>query len=177
MVESFNAWVLGPRHKTIISMLEEIRIKVRNRFTRVRAFADSWNEGISPMVMMVLVTNVKKSMKCTIHWNSDFRYEVKGATGIKHIVKLTEGVCSCRTWKLKGIPCAHGITTIHHKRLNPLDFISEWYKKETYLKAYSHFIQPVPCMEMWVESTNAKVEPPPVRTMSGRPTKKRRLGR
>ncbi|XP_019223383.1 PREDICTED: uncharacterized protein LOC109205162 [Nicotiana attenuata] len=114
------------------------------------------------MAMMVLVTNVEKSMRCTIHWNGDFGYEVKGATGIKHIVKLTEGACSCRAWQLKGIPCAHGVAAIHHKRLNPLGFISEWYKKETYLKAYSHFIQPVPCIEMWHESTNAKVEPPPL---------------
>ncbi|XP_075076656.1 uncharacterized protein LOC142163284 [Nicotiana tabacum] len=51
MAKSFNAWVLGPRHKTIISMLEEIKIKVMNRFTKVRAFADTWNEGISPMEM------------------------------------------------------------------------------------------------------------------------------
>uniref|UniRef100_M1BH26 Transposon protein, Mutator sub-class n=1 Tax=Solanum tuberosum TaxID=4113 RepID=M1BH26_SOLTU len=27
MVESFNAWILAPRHKTIITMLEEIRVK------------------------------------------------------------------------------------------------------------------------------------------------------
>ncbi|XP_070020357.1 uncharacterized protein [Nicotiana sylvestris] len=174
MAESFNAWVLGPRHKTIISILEEIRIKVMNRFTRVRAFADTWNEAISPMAMMVLVTNVEKSMRCTIHWNGDFGYEVKGATGIKHIVKLTEEVCSCRAWQLKRIPCAHGVAAIHHKRLNPLDFISEWYNKETSLKVYSHFIQSVPCMEMWPESTNAKVEPSPVRTMPGRPTKKKK---
>ncbi|OIT01092.1 hypothetical protein A4A49_19934 [Nicotiana attenuata] len=52
--------------------------------------------------------------------------------------------------------------------------ISSWYMKEIYLKAYSHFIQPVPCMEMWPETDNPKVEPPLVVKMPGRPKKNRK---
>ncbi|KAG5580571.1 hypothetical protein H5410_051198 [Solanum commersonii] len=52
--------------------------------------------------------------------------------------------------------------------------ISSWYKKETYLKIYSHLIQPVPNMEMWPESRNPIVEPPGSRKMLGTPPKNRR---
>ncbi|KAG5614302.1 hypothetical protein H5410_014126, partial [Solanum commersonii] len=66
MAESFNAWILGPRNKTIITMLEEIRVKVISRVSKSRAFAETWTDGISQMAMMVLNTNVARSMQCNI---------------------------------------------------------------------------------------------------------------
>ena len=52
--------------------------------------------------------------------------------------------------------------------------ISIWYRKDTYMKIYSHFIQPVPNMEMWPESRNSMVEPPEEGQMPGRPPKNTR---
>lgn len=45
-----------------------------------------------------------------------------------------------------------------------------WYKIET----YSHFIQPVPSMKMWPDSSNPKIEPPGVVKMHGKPIRNRR---
>ncbi|KAM3288037.1 hypothetical protein P3S67_021467 [Capsicum chacoense] len=67
MAESFNAWILICRNKTIISMLEEIRIKMITRVSRARKFADSWTDDISPMAMMVFNANIEKSMQCNIN--------------------------------------------------------------------------------------------------------------
>ncbi|KAH0694033.1 hypothetical protein KY285_021130 [Solanum tuberosum] len=173
MAESFNVWVLGARHKTIISMLEEIRKKVMNRFTKVITFVNSWTHDISPMAMLVLNTNVKKSMRMEISWNGDIGYEVKDSPYI-HVVNLIQGTCTCRSWGLKGILCAHAIAAIHHDEANLFDLVCKWYKKETYLKAYKYFLQPVTNMKMWPETLNPKVEPPPVRKMLGRPSKKRK---
>ncbi|KAG5615988.1 hypothetical protein H5410_015812 [Solanum commersonii] len=52
MAESFNAWILGPRNKTIVTMLEEIIVKVMSRVSKSKAFAETWTYGISPMEMM-----------------------------------------------------------------------------------------------------------------------------
>ena len=41
MAESFNSWILGPSNKTIVTMLEEIRVKVMNRVSKSRAFAET----------------------------------------------------------------------------------------------------------------------------------------
>ncbi|KAG5580570.1 hypothetical protein H5410_051197 [Solanum commersonii] len=41
MAESFNAWILGPRNKTIVTTLAEIRIKVMSRMSKLKAFADT----------------------------------------------------------------------------------------------------------------------------------------
>ncbi|KAG5591289.1 hypothetical protein H5410_041803 [Solanum commersonii] len=51
---------------------------------------------------------------------------------------------SMQSWELKGIPCVHGIAAMNHLNMDASQAISSWYRKETYLKKYSHFIQPVP---------------------------------
>ncbi|KAM3338053.1 hypothetical protein P3S68_032379 [Capsicum galapagoense] len=66
MAEYFNAWILGARHKTIITMLEEIRIKMMKRVGQMRDFCKTWISEISPMAMKVLNDNTKRSMKCSI---------------------------------------------------------------------------------------------------------------
>ncbi|KAH0694728.1 hypothetical protein KY285_021825 [Solanum tuberosum] len=60
MAECFNSWILAARHKTIITMLEEIR---------------------------VLQDNTTKSMKCSIEWNSDTGYEVLHGP-YRHVVDI-----------------------------------------------------------------------------------------
>lgn len=160
-------------HKTIISMLEEIRTEVMNRFTKAATFANSWTHDIPPMAMLVLNTNVEKSMKVEITWNGDAGYEVKDGP-FTHVVNLIRGTCTCRSWGLKGIPCAHAVAAIHQNERNLLDSVCKWYKKDTCLKAYRHFLQPVTNMKMWPETSNPKVEPPPVRKMPGRPRKNRK---
>ncbi|XP_059285197.1 uncharacterized protein LOC132038562 [Lycium ferocissimum] len=100
MAESFNAWILGPRHKTIISILEEIRIKVTNRISKSRAFAETWTYDISPMAMMVFNVNVERSMQCNIDWNGDEGFEVLEGS-YWHTVNLGQKKCSCRSWELK----------------------------------------------------------------------------
>ncbi|XP_060212303.1 uncharacterized protein LOC132639941 [Lycium barbarum] len=141
--ESFNAWILLARHKTIVSMLEEIRIKVTNRIAKMRAFSETWVDGISPMALKAFNANVERSMNCTLHWNGDCGFEIKEGLGT-HIVQLAREYCSCRSWQLKGIPCAHAIAAMHYRRIDPSENIVHWYRQETYLRAYSHFIQPVP---------------------------------
>nr|XP_009764561.1 PREDICTED: uncharacterized protein LOC104216241 isoform X2 [Nicotiana sylvestris] len=93
---------------------------------------------------------------------------------IKFIVHLERGYCSCRSWQLKGIPCAHVITAMQFRMIDASESIALWYRKETYLRAYSNFIQPVPNIIMWPATSNPKIDPLTVRKMHGRPKKNRR---
>ena len=122
---------------------------------------------------MVFNTNVTRSMQCNIEWKGDVGFEVLEGV-YTHTVNLGQQKCSCRSWELKGIPCAHGIAAMNHLNMDASQAISSWYRKDTYMKTYSHFIQPVPNMEMWPESRNPMVEPPEARQMPGRPPKNRR---
>ncbi|KAG5606327.1 hypothetical protein H5410_027819 [Solanum commersonii] len=114
MVESFNAWILAPRHKTIIIMLEEIRVKVMNRLGQFHKFLETWLTNISPMALRVLKKNIAKSMKCHIEFNGERNFEISGESYV-HTVDIRSRTCSCKSWMLKGIPCPHAIAAILYK--------------------------------------------------------------
>ncbi|XP_065857605.1 uncharacterized protein [Euphorbia lathyris] len=112
-------------------------------------------------------------MKCSITWNGESGFKVvEGA--YRHVVDLKKQSCSCRSWGLKGIPCAHAIAALHRQGLDPQNFVAHWYHKATYMKAYANCIQPVLNMKMWPESNNPPIEPPEVKKFPGRPKKNRR---
>ena len=81
MYESFNTWILSARHKTIITMLEDIKIKVMTRFSRLSEFPNSWISNFSPMAMKVLEQNIDKSTTCNIEFNGVTGYEVLDVEG------------------------------------------------------------------------------------------------
>ncbi|OIS98379.1 hypothetical protein A4A49_60949, partial [Nicotiana attenuata] len=163
--------------KTIVTMLEETRVKMMNRIGQLRQFGNTWITDFSPMAMKVLEENTERSMKCNIFWNGEYGFEVKQASGaseVKHLVDINRQTCTCRAWMLKGIPCAHAVAALHFKNLEPMNYISHWYSNATYMKTYSYFLQPVLGMNMWQESQNPTVIPPHVKKMPERPKKVRR---
>ncbi|WMV26387.1 hypothetical protein MTR67_019772, partial [Solanum verrucosum] len=119
-----------------------------------------------------LSENAEHASICEVKFNRDNGYEIQDPP-YKHVVNLKKKVCSCRSWKLQGIPCAHGIMAMHYKDLDVESFVDHWYKKETYLKAYSKFIQPMTNMKMWHKSRRPSIEPPKITSIPGRPRKNR----
>ncbi|KAG5587376.1 hypothetical protein H5410_047810 [Solanum commersonii] len=56
----FNSWILAARHKTIITMLDEIRVKMMTRIAKLREFTNTW-----------------MSLNCNIEFNGVDGFEVK----------------------------------------------------------------------------------------------------
>ncbi|XP_060172235.1 uncharacterized protein LOC132603269 isoform X5 [Lycium barbarum] len=75
---------------------------------------------------------------------------------------------------LKGISCYHAIAALYFRKLEPIHYVAHWYTKDTYLKTYNSFIQPVTNMAMWPKSTNPPVLPPEIKKLPGRLRKCRR---
>ena len=46
-------------------------------------------------------------------WNANVGFEVREGQ-YRHTINLTNGVCSCITWQLRGVPCQHVISTLCH---------------------------------------------------------------
>ena len=61
--------------------------------------------------------------------------------------------------------------------MDPSKFISKWYRKEIYLKTFSHYIQCVPGIKLWKEKDHPCIEPPEVKALPGRPKRNRRKPR
>ncbi|XP_070042541.1 uncharacterized protein [Nicotiana tomentosiformis] len=118
----------------------------------------------------------EQSIRATKHeykWNGDTGFEIQDGI-YKHTIDFVKKECTCRMWQLKGIPCSHTLCAIFKKRYDTADYVEYWYKKKTYLKAFSCYIQPMTNMEMWSPTQNPKVEPLVITKMSGRPKKYRR---
>ena len=91
-----------------------------------------------------------------------------------YVVKLANNSCSCGKWDKSGILCQHAMAAITFHGVDPLNYISEWFKKETYLKAYQFNISPVKGRSFWPTSVERLMLPPMTKRMLGRPPKKRK---
>ncbi|WMV20688.1 hypothetical protein MTR67_014073 [Solanum verrucosum] len=143
------------------------------KMNQMREFSEKWIIDVSPMAMDTLRKNVEIVDNCEVKFNGDFGFEIYDPP-YKHVVDLKNKVCSCRSWQLKGILYGHALTTIHYKDWVVDTFVDYWYKKETYLKAYNRFIQPITNMKMWPKSDRPAIEPPEIAAMRGAPRKNRR---
>ncbi|GJV58948.1 hypothetical protein Tco_1465048 [Tanacetum coccineum] len=56
----------------------------------------------------------------------------------------------------------------------PEEYVSEWYNKEKFMSAYSHYIEGLNGMDQWPATSYQKPLPPIIRRMPGRPPHKRK---
>ncbi|XP_019258308.1 PREDICTED: uncharacterized protein LOC109236566 [Nicotiana attenuata] len=108
MCETFNSWILSPRRKSVITMLEEIRHKMMSRKVDMIKFVETWASDISPMARLVLEENKEIGRKLKVQWNADTGFEVNEGM-YRHTVDIQKREYSCRLWRLRGIPCQHAI--------------------------------------------------------------------
>ncbi|XP_070045762.1 uncharacterized protein [Nicotiana tomentosiformis] len=142
LTESFNAWILQARHKPIIKMLEDIRIKVMNMVTEHEAEVMTWRNEYSPKTMELYNQFMRIALKCHFNGSADNGYEVTESSD-RHIVNLRLKKCTCRAWDLCSIPCSHAICALLYKKVDPLSEIHWYLTNESYLLTYSHKLQPV----------------------------------
>ena len=106
---------------------------------------------------------------------SEWIYEVD--ENIKtHIVDLEHHMCDYGMWQVSGISCLHAMSCIVNSKKDQAEFISQWLKKDTYLRCYSGMIYSISNRTSWVDAAADEILPPLVRTPPGRPkmTRKRK---
>lgn len=94
-------------------------------------------------------------------------------------VDLLQRTCSCRSWQLNGIPCNHATASIWLNKERPEHYVSSWYYKETYTKAYASNIEPLNGPQEWPRNANEPICMPPnlKKATPHRPKVKRRAER
>ncbi|WVZ53693.1 hypothetical protein U9M48_004598 [Paspalum notatum var. saurae] len=160
--ESFNKWIVEPRHFPIISLLEAIRCKVMIRIQEMATKATRRSELWQSHQLIVMPFLVEETnMKCNIM--------IISGQWI-----LRKKTCSCRYWQLSGLPCPHAISCIYYKTNTLNDYIAKCYHVEAFEKTYAHFLQPVEGMQNWHTSERPKPLPPKQLKMPDRPKKERK---
>ncbi|GJW02719.1 putative reverse transcriptase domain-containing protein, partial [Tanacetum coccineum] len=116
--ESFNRAILLPRHKPIITMLEEIRIYIMQRLVAMNKLALSLEDTKSPSIRKQL-EKLKEKQREWLVILSGFQ-ELKVRKGDESYgVDLMNKVCGCRMWELSRVPCVHAMADYMHLNKDP----------------------------------------------------------
>ncbi|KAK8583429.1 hypothetical protein V6N13_022135 [Hibiscus sabdariffa] len=118
--EAFNSSILEARYKSIITMLEEIRVKLMTRIVDKRKFCESWKHNYGPLVKKKFDKSKKDGIEWKMVWNGENGCEVKMGRK-QYIVNILERICSCRSWQITGLPCQHACCAIWHMGGGPDD--------------------------------------------------------
>ncbi|XP_059431509.1 uncharacterized protein LOC132165014 [Corylus avellana] len=165
--ESFNSWIKNFRDQTILSMLEWIRCKLMRRYVR-KELMNSMEEALGPKIRMKLEKEDDEASHCWCTYDGDGMFKVEC---------LVDGrTCGYRKWDVTGIPCSHAILAILHQGGDPTEYLSEYYNKEKYLKAYDYIVYLVPSEDQWPKSNQPKIKPPKSRSTPCKPKKLRQRG-
>lgn len=125
------------------------------------------------MVRLLLEDNKEYSRKYKRIWNSENGFEIEEGQ-LRFIVDILRKTCTCRSWQLRGIPCAHAVCAYYHINEEPDIQVEKWYRKHYFLRACQYVIQPIPNLEMWHATNNPTIEPPEPKVMPKRSKRYRR---
>ncbi|XP_023733916.2 uncharacterized protein LOC111881756 [Lactuca sativa] len=159
--ECFNSIILDARKKPLITMLEEIRIYIMERFAYMNVESEKWNSNILDYRLWGI-----------IHSQGHVFEARRGCDSYR--VDLDAMTCSCRLWDLAGILCVHANAAINFIHQIPDAYINAYFSKEKFRQCYSTNIEPVNGSNLWAQTEYIKPLPPMSRRMPGRPATKRK---
>ncbi|CAI9262502.1 unnamed protein product [Lactuca saligna] len=171
--ECFNSIIVDARKKPLITMLEEIRIYIMDRFAHMIEESTRWNTRICPAVLKKMKLFGKNMRFWLIIHSQQHVFEARRGCD-SYMVDLDGRHCTCRLWDLAGIPCVHAIATINYIHQTPDEYIDDMFSKEQFLKCYSANISPVNGSNLWPQTEYIKPLPPVSRRIPGRPKVNRR---
>ena len=90
------------------------------------------------------------------------------------VVYLDKHTCAYYRWDLISIPCKHAVSAIAYKKEKAENYVHHYYKVETYLRTYSHLIQPTNGEEFWPKEASDKILPPKMLVQPRRPKENKR---
>ncbi|XP_056685733.1 uncharacterized protein [Spinacia oleracea] len=175
-VESFNAVTKPYRDLPVLRLFEAIREWSMQRIgVRFDKAADMEPQHLTEHAKVELELRTAESRFCYSTACGGGEYEVREGH-VKFPVNIDRRTCGCGVWQVSGIPCKHGLRVIYNQRLDPLDFVSHFFKGAAYKLAYAEHMHPMPDPTQWPEFNLPTINPPGIKRTAGRPPKQRKRG-
>lgn len=108
---------------------------VLKRILVKRAFQAKWKVDFAPIALKLVDTNKRVAFDWELEFNRKMGYKIQCGKE-KHIVDLNKRTCTCRSWQLTAIPCAHAVCAMFKARENIKNKVDGYYRRATYLKEY-----------------------------------------
>lgn len=171
--EAFNGQILHARGKPIISMLEDIRVYIMQRYWNMSKLAAELDDNITPSIRKQM-NELKLQMRKWQVLPSLYQVVEVRKKDEAFGVNLVNRTCDCKLWNISGVPCVHAVAAYMHFKMDPDDGVSSWYSQSKWFDAYQFSINPVLGSKNWKPTQNTPPPPPlppVVKRMPGRPRK------
>ena len=174
LAESFNAWLWNERHHSICNFLLEHMSKLGSMFVKHKEKSNNWKGCIGPKIEDKMLQNIAKGEVYPI---TSFINGVFGVCIGRALlnVDIMNRTCTCRGWKMLGIPCEHVEAVIISIGQNVIDFVDDCYKYPMQALIYGGSFFGIETHDM-VRSIIGEVllslKPPHIKCPPGRPRKK-----
>ncbi|XP_020982446.1 uncharacterized protein LOC110273590 [Arachis duranensis] len=157
--EYFNSVIVEAREKHIVSMLEDIRVYLMNRWADNRQSIVTHAGEILPKINKKIEREFDKGGEWLAIYAGRDKYEVSTSqcNRDKFVVDLNLHECSCRKFKLTGYPCEHAMSCIRKMCLDVKNYVNKCCRKETYVDCNQHVIYPVNRPNLWTQTENDDV--------------------
>lgn len=169
--QEFYSWVSEAHELPITQMIDVLRGKMMESIYTRRVESSQWLTKLTPSKEEMLQKEVAVARTLQVLHIEGPTFEVRGESA--DVVDIDQWDCTCKTWRLTGLPCCHAIAVIEWVGRSPYDYCSKYFTVESYRLTYAESIQPVPNVDRPVlcESTQevVTVTPPPTKRPPGRP--------
>ncbi|KAL4321406.1 hypothetical protein AHAS_Ahas14G0107300 [Arachis hypogaea] len=128
------------REKPIVSILEDIRVYLMNRWADNRQSILTYGGDILPKINKKFERKFDKGGEWMAIYAGRHKYELPSSQGNrdKFVVDLKNHEYSSRNFYLTSYPCEHAMSCIRKICLDVKNYVKNYYKKETYMDCYQH---------------------------------------
>lgn len=172
--QEFFSWVVEAQELPITQFIDELRGKMMEAIYTRRANSTNWVSKLTPSKEEKLQKEAQAAQSLHVQLSLGSTFEVHGGESVE-VVDLENWACSCKMWRITGLPCCHGIAVIERIGKSVYDFCLRFFSTEYYRYTYAESINPVQSIneEAAKEEMVITVTPPPLtKRPPGRPSLK-----
>ncbi|XP_042488847.1 uncharacterized protein LOC122068993 [Macadamia integrifolia] len=174
MTKSFNQLIAPFRVNPILTLFYEIRKTLMENMHKKYQHGCNYKGRVTPCIKKKLNAIATKARECMVLRAGVDKFEVTENQG-RYVVDLKNQSCGCMVWNVSGIPCKHATACIKFKRESLEKYCDEYYSVGKYFATYKDIVHALPGLDQLTEDhPMGVVQPPPLKTLVGRPYKSRK---
>ncbi|XP_058757161.1 uncharacterized protein LOC131630393 [Vicia villosa] len=172
--QQFYSWVSEAHELPITQMIDVLRGNMMETISARREESNQWITKLTPSKEEMIQKEASDARALQVLLSQGTTFEVCGES--VEIVDIDNWDCSCRGWKLSGLPCCHAIAVFDCVGRDLYDYCSRYFTVENFRLTYAEPIHALPDIDrpVQVEADMAVtiVTPPPTKRPPGRPKSK-----
>jgi len=172
--QQFYSWVSEAHELPITQMIDVLRGNMMETISTRREESNQWITKLTPSKEEIIQKETSDARSLQVLLSQGTTFEVCGQS--VEIVDIDNWDCSCKGWKLTGLPCCHAIAVFECIGRDLYDYCSRYFTVENYRLTYTEPIHALPDIDKPVQVESAMevvtVTPPPTKRPPGRPKSK-----